>query len=476
MIKKFLTKRKEKKRFEGNYKIIKESGLFDVDYYFENYPDVKAAGIDPIEHYISCGWKEGRNPNDCFDTFYYLKRYTDVSQSSINPLVHYILHGKREDREIFPIECKEDKLENLFVDYREHSPIKSDLKLIAFYLPQFHPFPENDEWWGKGFTEWTNVTKATPNFEGHYQPHLPIHNGFYDLRVPEVMIEQAKLARNYGIYGFNFYYYWFNGKILMHRPFEILLEHKEIDINFCITWANENWTRKWDGLENDILIKQEYSEEDAIAFINHLFKFFKDKRYIRINNKPVLMIYRANDIPDVEKICKLWRKEAKNNGFDDLYLVCSTAFLNTSNPKEIGFDAGYDFPPLLPHFQFYPSRNLNVNEEFLGQIYDYGRTVEHCVKEENRHFKIFNTVMLSWDNTARKQNNSVVFHNFKLESYKNWLFYVCKNILNNQTFSSEEKIVLINAWNEWAEGTHLEPDRKYGYGYLEATYDVLSKM
>ena len=472
MIKKFLAKRKAKKRFERNYKIIKESGLFDVDYYLENYPDVKVVGIDPIKHYLMHGWREGRNPNDYFDTFYYLKRYADVSQSSINPLVHYILHGKREDREIFLIECKEDRPENLFVDYQEHSPIKSDLKLIAFYLPQFHPFPENDEWWGKGFTEWTNVTKATPNFEGHYQPHLPIHNGFYDLRVPEVMIEQAKLARNYGIYGFNFYYYWFNGKILMHKPFEILLEHKEIDINFCITWANESWTRKWNGLENDILIKQEYSEENTVAFIHGLFKYFRDERYIKINGKPVLMVYKPNDIPNVKEICELWRKEAKKSGFDDLYLICSIVFPEPFNPLEIGFDAGYEFPPLTTYNQFYSNEDIKINSDFSGNIYDYKKVVDSYMLHRHTCDRIYRTVMLSWDNTARRQNDSSIFHNFTLQSYSKWLSYACEHTINNKNFSNKEKIVFINAWNEWAEGTHLEPDAKYGYGYLESTYNV----
>lgn len=339
-------------------------------------------------------------------------------------------------------------------------------------MPQFHPFPENDEWWGKGFTEWTNVTKAKPNFSGHYQPHLPIHNGFYDLRVPEVMIEQAKLARNYGVYGFNFYYYWFDGKVLMHKPFEILLKHKEIDIDFCITWANENWTRRWDGAENDILIAQNHCNEDSIKFIKSLYKYFKDERYIRVDNKPVLIIYRADIIPNMKQTVSLWRKEVEKAGFDGIYLICSQTFGITS-PEPFGFDAAMEFPPHTAR-----SRSINeqvdfVNEQYDGVLYDYSQVVSNACMKEEPSYKLFRTSMLSWDNTARKQNASHTFNNFSLLSYKQWISNSMSNIFNNDKYNKDEKLVFINAWNEWAEGTHLEPDRKYGYGYLQATYDAL---
>ncbi|WWW11930.1 glycoside hydrolase family 99-like domain-containing protein [Arcobacter cryaerophilus gv. pseudocryaerophilus] len=239
----------------------------------------------------------------------------------------------------FELKSKEEIDNELkFVKYKEQKKINSLLKPIAFYLPQFHPFPENDEWWGKGFTEWTNVTKAKPNFIGHYQPHLPIHNGFYDLRIPEVMIEQARLAKNYGIYGFNFYYYWFNGKVLMQKPFEILLQHKEIDINFCITWANENWTRTWDASENEVLIAQRHSDIDSKEFIRNIFQYFEDPRYIRVNNKPVLIIYRCDIIPNIFETTLIWREEVIKAGFEGIHLVCAQTY-GIKDPEPYGFDA-----------------------------------------------------------------------------------------------------------------------------------------
>lgn len=365
-----------------------------------------------------------------------------------------------------------DNIEPEFIQYQEHQPLNTKLKTIAFYLPQFHPFPENDKWWGKGFTEWTNVTKAKPNFVGHYQPHLPIHSGFYDLRIPEIMIEQAKLARNYGIYGFNFYYYWFDGKILMEKPYEILLKHKEIDINFCITWANENWTRRWDGLENEVLIAQNHSEKDSIKFIQSLYKYFEDKRYIRIDNKPVLIIYRSSIIPDIQKIGKIWREELVKAGFDGLYLVCAQT-TGTYNPNDIGFDAAMEFPPHSIYYEEYLKKVEVVNSNFKGAIIDYSVAAEKALSNKEPDFKLFKTSILSWDNTARRQDNATVFYNFSTDKYKNWMTHLYKTTLENSKYSDDEKLVFVNAWNEWAEGTHLEPDAKYGYAYLEATYKSL---
>lgn len=497
-------------RYKKWKRIIEKSGLFDVKYYFFTYPDVRQLDVNPIMHYIKYGANEGRNPNKEFDTSFYLTNYSDVKESNINPLVHYILYGKEEGRKTMIkkvineiktngvksainksisktkelVKQTSDKSKNIpkitfdetkekFVDYEEHELFNTKLKTIAFYLPQFHPFPENDAWWGKGFTEWTNVTKAKPNYIGHYQPHLPIHNGFYDLRVPEVMIEQAKLAKNYGIHGFNFYYYWFDGKILMHKPFEILLKNKEIDINFCITWANENWSRRWDGAEHDVLIAQNHCDEDSIKFIEHLYQYFEDERYIRIDNKPVLIIYRVDIIPNMKETVELWRRKVKEAGFDGIYLICSQTF-GIKSPKPYGFDAAMEFPPHTVQSQTITNQIDFINPKFEGIVYDYNQVVQNALKVEDPEYKLYRTAMLSWDNTARKQNASHIFENFSLLKYKQWINHLAVNVYNNSKYQDSEKFVFINAWNEWAEGTHLEPDRKYGYGYLETTHNVLS--
>lgn len=363
-----------------------------------------------------------------------------------------------------------------FTDYKKNPSLSTKLKTIAFYLPQFHPFEENDKWWGKGFTEWSNVTKAKPNFKGHYQPHLPIHYGFYDLRIPEIMHEQAKLARNYGIHGFNFYYYWFGGKVLMHRPFDILLKYKDIDINFCITWANENWTRAWDASENEILIAQKHSKEDSKEFIRSLFKYFKDDRYIYVDNKPLLIIYRCDIIPNIKETTLIWREEAKKEGFEDLYLVCAQTY-GIKNPKDYGFDAAMEFPPHNTLNSEYIIKKDITNSKFEGNIFDYNQVVDNQYsKEKDLDYKRFECVMLSWDNTARRQDNANIFANFSLEKYKEWVLNTAFNTYENEELKDNEKFIFINAWNEWAEGTHLEPDREYGYGYLQSTYDVLKNF
>lgn len=355
---------------------------------------------------------------------------------------------------------------------QDNTPIKSDVRVIAYYLPQFHPFPENDAWWGKGFTEWTNVGKAAPNFKGHSQPHCPIHLGYYDLRLVENMIEQARLAKAYGIHGFCYYFYWFDSKVLMRQPLEKMLEDPRVDLPFCLIWANENWSRRWDGKEDDILIAQKHSTDDSLAFIQHLEKYFRDERYIKVNGKPVLAIYRANLIPDVVATGALWRAEAQRMGFPGLYLVAAQSFDITS-PETFGFDAAVQFPP---HPIDYPLHNHEVditNPSYKGQIYDYGEAARRFVTLPEPPYKLMRTCMLSWDNTARKQHSSITFKDFSLFCYQQWLSHNLNATAHDTRLSTEERLTFVNAWNEWAEGTHLEPDQRYGYGYLQATYDAL---
>jgi len=393
-------------------------------------------------------------------------------KTRIRQLLNIRITADQADHHNIPTIVFDDTHEG-YTEYHANPAINPAVKLIAFYLPQFHPFPENDEWWGKGFTEWSNVAKAEKNYIGHYQPHCPIHNGYYDLRVPSVMEEQASLAKQYGIHGFSYYFYWFAGKILMDTPLEMMLANPKVDLPFCLTWANENWTRRWDGQENDVLIAQAHSDEDSLAFIQYLVKFFNDPRYIRINGRPVLIIYRASLIPDMAHTVNVWREEIKKHGFSDLYLICAQSF-GILGPEAFGFDASVEFPPHTAKSYEISHQLTLTNPNFKGCIYSYEQVAAAAVREKEPDYKLFRTAMLSWDNTARKQNQSHSFHGFSLMRYKQWLSALCSNMAHAQKYDKDEKLVFINAWNEWAEGTHLEPDRKYGYGYLQATYDVVA--
>jgi len=349
-------------------------------------------------------------------------------------------------------------------------------KTIAFYLPQFHPFPENDEWWGKGFTEWSNVTKSMPLFVGHYQPRLPIDLGFYDLRLPDVMHRQIELAKLYGIYGFCFHYYWFSGKRLMERPLFNFIEDKTMDFPFCLCWANEPWSRRWDGSEDDLLIGQELRPDDDGRFIKDLVLFFNDSRYIKIDGKPVLVIYRPHywDKARVLVMTANFRNIANEYGFQGLYLVAALTFDYQDDPRNWGFDAGVEFPPHMcgsvPHVQ-----GLHfVHEHFKGAVMDMSALVDAEKYMTPSDYPKFKTVFPSWDNSARKSNNAIIFHNCCPDVYKKWF----KNALDYtyKMNSANERFVFVNAWNEWAEGAYLEPDRVYGYAFLQATKEALEEF
>lgn len=362
---------------------------------------------------------------------------------------------------------------NGYIPYKDNPAVIPSVKILAFYLPQFHPFTENEGWWGKGFTEWTNVTKAVPLFQGHDQPRRPGHFGYYDLRVPSVMEEQAKLAAQYGIYGFSYYFYWFGGTRLMESPLEMMLANKDVSLPFCLTWANENWTRRWDGLDSEVLIAQDHSDQDSLALIRYLVKYFQDQRYICVDGKPVFIVYRADIIPNIKRTVRLWREEMIRQGFPGLYLIAAQTF-GIGDPSLYGFDAAIEFPPHSAISTDIRHQIRGLDRSFGGNIYSYEQVVKNAIHRKEPRYKLFRTAMLRWDNSARRGKMGNIFHGFTSLLYGQWLSALSSKIYLNRKYTNDEKLVFVNAWNEWAEGTYLEPDDRYGYAHLQMTYDVVA--
>ena len=341
------------------------------------------------------------------------------------------------------------------------------IKPIAFYLPQFHPVEENSEWWGEGFTEWTNVAKATPNYEGHYQPHIPKHLGFYDLRLVDTMRDQADLAKKYGVHGFCFYHYWFNGRRVLDLPVNNFI-NSDIDMPFCLCWANENWTRRWDGKDEEVLLKQTYSAEDDLQFIETLIPLFKDERYIKVDGKPMLLIYRVELFPDIIQTAYRLRQLVTQAGFPDLHLCMVQSTQPYVDPKEYGFDAAVEFPP---HGFFHGGNQPDaiptiINHQCGGALMDYRKIVAQAIAKPQVEYTWYRGAMPSWDNTARRQNQPMMTMYAEPEEFQKWMTSIVQYTRDN--YSQEHQFVFINAWNEWAEGAHLEPDLRYGLQWLEA--------
>ena len=345
------------------------------------------------------------------------------------------------------------------------------VRLITFYLPQFHAISENNEWWGEGFTEWTNVTAAKPQFAGHYQPLQPGELGYYNLDDVDVMRRQALLAEQYGIEGFCFYFYWFGGKRLLEKPILQYLENKDIAQSFCLCWANENWSRRWDGLHNEILIAQNHSPEDDHDFINYVAKYFNDPRYIRIADKPLLLVYRPSLLPDPLATANRWRKWCRENGVGEIYLAYTQSF-DTVDPKTYGFDAAVEFPPNNSSPPLITEKVPERNSNFTGRIYDWTVFPERAESYNQPDYTIFRGVCPSWDNTARLKERGTVFLNNSPKGYQAWLGNAIFDTVVRIT-RKDERFVFVNAWNEWAEGAYLEPDQKFGRAYLEATRKAL---
>jgi len=340
-------------------------------------------------------------------------------------------------------------------------------KVLAFYLPQFHPFPENDKWWGKGFTEWTNVSKATPQFAGHLQPRLPAELGFYDLRAPEVLRDQAQLAKVAGVDAFCFHYYWFGGHRLLERPLDAFVADDGIDLPFALCWANENWTRRWDGQESDILIAQNHSPEDDVALFDDLARYIRSPRYVRVDGKPLIVVYRPDILPDAPATAARWRERARQAGLGELFLLCTNAF-GFSDYKAAGFDGLVEFPPHALAVGEITDEIQRLNPGFAGRVYDYEAVVQDRVDNlvSRADPRRYPGVMPSWDNEARKPGIGHVFHKAAPDVFFSW----AKAALDCTTrlAPARERLVFVNAWNEWGEGAYLEPDRWFGHGSAQA--------
>lgn len=372
-------------------------------------------------------------------------------------------------------------------------PSPSGLRAIAFHLPQFHPTPENDAFWGAGFTEWRNVVQARPRFAGHEQPHLPADLGFYDLRLAEARAAQAELAQKAGLSGFCHYHYWFGGKRVLHQPVDAILALGEPDFPFMLAWANENWTRAWDGGARDVLLAQSYSDEDTRAHARHLAPAFADPRYIRVDGRPVFAVYNANELPCPRRWSDTFRETASALGVAP-YLIRVERYLDTERrpPAELGFDAALEFQPFSRNFRRWletrpdlksnPMRRLKngVRRRWqkaqhwrsFDRHYDMAAFVAFDMCQPQPEYTCFPGVCPSWDNTARRpKGEGIIFRNTAPRLFGDWLEAKARAF---HPPSDTENLLFINAWNEWAEGNHLEPCLRHGHNWLHACRKALT--
>ena len=344
---------------------------------------------------------------------------------------------------------------------RGERPVRA--RAIAFYLPQFYPTPENDSWWGPGFTEWTNVAQARPLFEGHYQPRLPGELGFCDLRLPEVREQQAQLAAEHSIEAFCYWHYWFMGRRLLDRPFAEVLVSGSPHFQFCLSWANDSWSRRWHGTgdANELLIEQTHSLSDDVAHARWLAAAFGDPRYVTVNGRPLFLVYRPFDLPDARRTTDTLRSEITRLGLVEPYLVGINAHNPTKDTRPLGFDMTLNFEPQL-------SALPRINEPGL-KVADYA-WVTNRMRLQPRDYPYHPAVIVGWDNTPRRKREGVVFTDATPEAFGVGVSGVLQSIAQ-QPF--EERLIFLNAWNEWAEGNYLEPDLRFGRGHLEAVRAVL---
>ena len=350
----------------------------------------------------------------------------------------------------------------------DYSNLTTDIKAIALYLPQFHSIKENDKWWGKGFTEWTNVKSSKPLYKGHHQPRVPGDSlnylRYYELINLEVIQKQINLAKSHGIYGFGIYYYWFSGKRLLESPLDLFLNNKNLDFNFLLIWANENWTRRWNGLNKKILIKQEYNYNDPINFIIDIKKYLIDKRYIKINEKPIIGLYEPMNIPNLEETISLWRKESINLGIGEIFILVTLNNNTYDEFKNIGLFNGV--------YEFSPRDSFNYKIKYSPNLL-YTATLYKNINFINLSddLPLFRGSMLEFDNSPRIKSSPNIFENYSPEQF----YLINKKIIKwtRENYNINNRFIFINAWNEWGEGAYLEPDEKYGYASINSLSKAL---
>lgn len=463
--------------------------LFNDEYYLHNNPDVAASEVDPFEHFLHQGWREGRNPCAWFDLNFYTNAYGAGVPENRNPFLEFIENGaaagclpnaQAASAGGHSVFAEHTRFTAPSVDFEEHDPEickgrKLKAKAIAYYLPQFHPIAENDEWWGKGFTEWTNIARGVSRFQDHYQPRIPRDLGFYNLSDIEAIRAQVELARASGLHGFCFYYYWFNGKRLLDTPLELLLQDKSIDFPFCIMWTNENWTRAWDGLDREVLLAQDYRDEDEDALLADFARHMKDERYITLNGRPLLFIYRPNLIPKPTATIRRWRKKLKSDhGLRPLIFMAQG--FGDFDPRKFELDGGIEFPPHKLAVGQPPINDqmTQLDKDFTGTILSYDELMQRSITEEPAEFPLIRTASPSWDNEARRPGRGTTFHGSTPEKFENWMSELVAYAEEHPVFG--ESLVAINAWNEWAEGAYLEPDIHFGAAYLNSLSRALTGL
>jgi glycosyltransferase involved in cell wall biosynthesis len=449
---------------------------FDTAFYLERNQDIRASGVRPYEHFITSGAFEGRDPSPNFSSSFYIRRHS--LGSGVNPLWYHLAEGARlgfatcadQERSVYkevayftsPGPHFRPEVEDLW-----DMDLPSSADVFAFYLPQFHSVEVNDRAWGTGFTEWTNVSRGIPRFKGHFQPRIPRDLGFYKRTDPGVMARQVELAKMAGLTGFAFYYYHFNQGRILEKPIELFLQ-SELDFKFFLIWANENWTKTWDGLEDDVILSQTYTRASFQAQVEDVARHMADPRYYRINGRPLFVVYRPGIIPEPKNYLTQFSRGIRKRIGVAPYVFMAQGF-GDEDPRIFGLDGAIEFPPhKIGRNQRLIHNELNfLDPSYEGSVHDYDDFVDRSLAEQVVPFPLIKTVFPSWDNDARRPGRGMIVHGANPEKYGRWLAG-CIDFARQNPIEGRS-IVAINAWNEWCEGAYLEPDLHYGFAYLSET-------